>query len=43
MAGAVVITVMGGTIASAAVPLIVGALAALVAYARSHSSQAVAA
>jgi hypothetical protein len=38
MIGAVVITIMGGAVAPAAVPFIVGLLAASVAYGRSHSS-----
>jgi hypothetical protein len=38
MIGAVVVTVMGGTIAPALVPLIVGALAAAVAYGRARRS-----
>ena len=42
MAGATVITVIGGAIAPASVPLIVGMLALYVAYGRSGSRQAVA-
>ena len=38
MIGAVVITIMGGAVAPAAVPFIVGVLAASVAYGRSPSS-----
>ena len=38
MIGAVAVTVMGGAIAPAAVPLVVGVLAASVAYGRSHVS-----
>jgi uncharacterized membrane protein YphA (DoxX/SURF4 family) len=41
MAGAIVVTVMGGSIAAAIVPLIVGVLAVSVAYGRSGSEQAV--
>ena len=41
MIGAVVITVMGGSVATAIVPLIVGALAASVAYGRSRPAHAV--
>ena len=41
MAGAVVVTVIGGAIAPAVVPLIVGVLALSVAYGRSASTQAV--
>ena len=43
MGGAVVVTVMGGAVAPAAVPLLVGVLAASVAYGRSSVPQAVAA
>ena len=43
MAGATVVTVIGGAIAPASVPLIVGVLALSVAYGRSASTQAVAA
>jgi len=39
MAGATVITMMGGAIAPALVPLIVGALAASVAYGRTRTAQ----
>jgi hypothetical protein len=39
MIGAVVVTVMGGAIAPALVPLVVGGLAGGVAYGRSRSSQ----
>ena len=39
MAGAVVITMMGGSIAPALVPLIVGVLAASVAYGRTRTAQ----
>ena len=39
MAGAVVITMMGGSIAPAVVPLIVGMLAASVAYGRTRTAQ----
>ena len=39
MAGAVVITMMGGSIAPAVVPLIVGVLAASVAYGRTRTAQ----
>ena len=39
MTGATVVTVMGGAIAPALVPLVVGVLAASVAYGRSRSSQ----
>jgi hypothetical protein len=38
MIGAVVITIMGGAVAPAVVPFIVGLLAASVAYGRSYSS-----
>jgi hypothetical protein len=41
MIGAVVVTVMGGAVAPATVPFIVGVLAASVAYGRSHSSERV--
>jgi hypothetical protein len=41
MAGATVVTAMGGAIAPAVVPLVVGALAASVAYGRTTSRQAV--
>ena len=41
MAGATVVTVIGGAIAPAAVPVIVGVLALSVAYGRSASTQAV--
>jgi uncharacterized membrane protein YphA (DoxX/SURF4 family) len=40
MIGAAVITVMGGSIAAAILPLIVGALAASIAYGRSRPAQA---
>ena len=43
MIGATVVTVMGGAIAPAVVPLVVGALAAWVAYGRSRSGAAAAA
>ena len=39
MVGAVVVTMMGGSIASALVPLIVGVLAASVAYGRTRTAQ----
>ena len=39
MIGAVVVTVMGGAIAPALVPLVVGVLAASIAYGRSRSRQ----
>jgi hypothetical protein len=39
MAGAVVVTMMGGSIAPALVPLIVGVLAASVAYGRTRTAQ----
>ena len=39
MAGAVVITMMGGSIAPAIVPLIIGVLAASVAYGRTRTAQ----
>lgn len=41
MAGATVVTAMGGTIAPAIAPLVIGVLAASVAYGRSQSRQAV--
>jgi hypothetical protein len=41
MAGAAVVTAMGGTIAPAIAPLVIGALAASVAYGRSQPRQAV--
>ena len=41
MAGATVITAMGGSVAGAAVPLVVGLLAATVAFGRWHSVTAV--
>jgi hypothetical protein len=41
MIGAVVVTVMGGTITLAAVPLIVGVLAASVAYGRANAGRMV--
>jgi hypothetical protein len=43
MAGATVVTAMGGTIAPAIAPLVIGALAASVAYGRSRPRQTVAA
>jgi hypothetical protein len=41
MAGATVVTAMGGAIAPALVPLVIGVLAALVAYGRSRSGHLV--
>jgi hypothetical protein len=41
MAGATVVTAMGGAIALALVPLVIGVLAALVAYGRSRSGHLV--
>ena len=41
MIGAVVVTIMGGAVAPAAVPLVVGVLAASVAYGRSQSRSVV--